>query len=106
MGQSYGLSQYWPPSKCRSSSPIKKWARYGLANPRIAVVLVIPNRNAPFRSKAHWFPVSQPRNRKVVRKSEYRLVLTVILYASIVVDISHLPLDSMIVRINAVQRIE
>lgn len=86
----------------------KKWVRYGLANPRIAVVLVIPKHNAPFRPGAHWLLISQPRNRKI-RKSGYRFVFIVILYVNILVDIGHLPsltLGSMIVRINAVQRIE
>lgn len=62
------------PSICGSSSPIKRWVRYGLANPRIATVLVIPTHNAPFRSRAHWLSVSQPRKRKATRKSEYRFV--------------------------------
>lgn len=108
MRQSYGLGQHWLPSTCRSSSPIKKVGALGLANPRIAMVLVIPKHNAPFHPGAHWLPISQPRNREI-RKFEYRFVFIVVLYVSIDVDIGHLPsltLDLMIVRINAVQRIE
>lgn len=109
MRQSHSLVQHWPPPNLQKSfSDKKKWVRYGLANPRIVMVLVIPKHNAPFRPSVHWLPVSQPRNRKAC-KSEYRFVFIVILYASIVVDIrspAFLDFGFMIVRINAVQRIE
>lgn len=53
----------------------KKWVRYGLANPRIAVVLVIPKHNAPFHPEAHWLPISQPRNRERLASSNTGLFL-------------------------------